>query len=198
MPFPILGAALAGGSMLGGMIANRGRRQQAQKDRDFQSQQAQRSMDFSERMRNTEWQAGVADMQAAGINPALAYSQGGASAPMGDAGSGSRADQQDVIGNSVSSAMQFMRLKADIDAVNAQTAKTKAETPVIEGRPGRVFTPAVDAAENIMSRAFSPRTMQRVNYEVGSSARTIRAALDKILLRFAAPTIGPNTTRRRR
>jgi len=117
MPWPAVAAA--GISFAGGLIRNRGAAGQAQKNRDFQREEAGTQRKFQERMRNTEWQAGVADMQAAGLNPALAYSQGGASAPMGASGSGAQADVEDVLGPSLSSAMDVRRQNQELKNMKA-------------------------------------------------------------------------------
>lgn len=47
------------------------------------SHEATKNRRFQERMRSTQYQTAVADMKKAGINPMLAFSQGGAGTPSG-------------------------------------------------------------------------------------------------------------------
>lgn len=107
---------------------------QADLNRTFMDQQATRQMDFQQQNANTVWQRGVKDLQAAGLNPMLAYSQGGSPAPMGAAAGGSQAsagapgNMQNVFANAGHSATQW----AQIENIQAQTEKTLAEKDVIE------------------------------------------------------------------
>lgn len=64
---------------------------QAQKNMDFNSNEAQRGRDYSAYMSNTAYQRAVGDLQAAGLNPMLAYTQGGATTPSASTASGTAA-----------------------------------------------------------------------------------------------------------
>lgn len=86
------------------------------------SHQAQRAMDFSERMSSTAAQRAVKDYAAAGLNPALAYdrpasSPGGSVAP---------------VENAVSSGLSAKQAMANIELTKAQAQKVQAEKMLVD------------------------------------------------------------------
>lgn len=109
----------AGASLLGGMLT-----QEGQEDTNVaNAEQAARQMDFQERMSNTSYQRAVADMSAAGLNPMLAYSQGGAGTP-----GGAMATMQNALGAGVASAQSGARVAPDIEHIRSQAANLDADT----------------------------------------------------------------------
>ena len=65
--------------------------EQAAIQRQFNAAEAQKNRDWQTEMSNTAYQRAMKDMAAAGLNPILAYSQGGASVPGGAVASGTSA-----------------------------------------------------------------------------------------------------------
>lgn len=84
----------------------------------FSAGQAQIDRAFQERMANTQYQRGVADMRAAGVNPALVIGQGGAAAPSGQAAASVQPQGQ---GLSMSDLMHLMLIKPQMDLMRAQS-----------------------------------------------------------------------------
>jgi len=153
--------------------------EQASIARDWTSQQATRQMDFQERMANSAYQRATADMKAAGLNPMLAYHQGGATTPAGAQGSSTTPSgaQGNAVAfqrqNAVAAGLQSAGQAAQITQTDAQTRKTEADEYLTYQQ---VVTSAADAGrldaltDSIRQemKSFEKR-MEKLGYETSTA-----------------------------
>ena len=100
---------------------------------------AREQMAFQERMRDTQYQSAVKDMQAAGLNPMLAYMQGGNASP-----SGAMTTIDNVQAAGQSSASQAFQSAAALTAMR----QSQAQTALIDASAAKVRSETIDQAVN--------------------------------------------------
>lgn len=106
--------------------------------------EAQKNREFQERMANTSYQRGIADLEKAGLNPLLAI-KGGADSPSGAVGQAVGTQVKDEIGAGITSAIEAKRMENEIEKldtelvnmekmgkqIDSQTKKNDMETKVM-------------------------------------------------------------------
>ncbi|AXH76618.1 MAG: DNA pilot protein [Microviridae sp.] len=142
---------LAGGlfGTMGAQQQNAANNQMSWQMAQFNADQARINRDWQERMSNSAYQRAMADMKAAGLNPILAYQQGGAGTPGGAQASGTPAHFENAmtgLGHGVSSAGQAATRAVELQNVAAQTDLNKSQVPLNAAKESEAIQNAHTAA----------------------------------------------------
>lgn len=108
----------AGTGILGGLMSSSG----ASSARRFNAKEAQKQRDWQERMSNTAYQRAAKDLEAAGLNRILAFGS-----PSSTPSGGVASTNNNPGAEAFSAFMQSKRQAAEIENIEASTAKQKAE-----------------------------------------------------------------------
>lgn len=123
----MLQTGVQGGFSIGGNLFSA---REAKKANERNVALMRESWDRDERLSNTAWQRGVADMKAAGINPMLAFSQGGASTPTSSATKVDVVPEWSAAMSSAAKAANFLDLQqraANIEYTRAQADAARSD-----------------------------------------------------------------------
>lgn len=175
-------AASAGTGIAGPVIGGLFNRQGQIEANNANAKAAQDAMDFSKEQSGTTWSRAVLDMRRAGLNPALAYGQGPASAASGSTYNAGNpySEMSRSIGAGISSAGDIVRSFREADALKSTLALQDSSVALNAAS-------AVQALENAKNLSVGRRKLgfESDSAEVNAEADKMVGGVGKLIGRVA-------------
>lgn len=131
--------------LTGGAVSNA---KSVSETNDAQIALAQRQQDFQAQMSNTAYTRAVNDMRNAGLNPALAYNNGGASTPSGSMAQLQAPRTGDIGAGLASTAKSAATMIPDIQKTQSETKLNTANQSVAEASSQKLTANAKESEQN--------------------------------------------------
>lgn len=171
---------------------------------NFSATQAQENRDFQERMSNTQYQRATKDMLAAGLNPMLAYSQGGAGNLPGSTAQGTMAQvpratpsggaafAPTVMGPTTAGQVKVLdqqasNIAADTELKDAQRKEAQARTPtyavsmdLMRSQTDATVMSIQKIIQDTATSAASAANIQQQTRNLQATLPQIRATIDQL------------------
>lgn len=176
-----MGGLGAVGSIFGQKSANEANARMAENANLANAMEAEKNRYFQERMRNSAYQAQVADLKAAGLNPILGMGSGGASAPSGSMATAQAARAENTmtgLAGGLSTAVDAARLSKELDQTGSQIAVNKANIATAETQQQLNVNSAKAAAENANNTRQNTIKTSRENHIASGTIDKLKKAAD--------------------
>jgi hypothetical protein len=172
-------ASLAAGGLgfLGQMQTNDTNVGIASANNEFNAQQAQMNRDFQQQMSSTAYQRATADMQAAGLNPMLAYMQGGASTPAGSSAAAQSVQVQNpaaAASQSYSNMASANQADASVNQINATADKIREEIKNIPDTGKQIRQTVQMLADQAALYAQKGETEVQIRKQIAATIENLR------------------------